>query len=128
MSISTLISHNEVILLRLCIHLQERVHLNYVCFYVQTGDLEDACDQTWIVSGQSAEQQKLIELHPSDQPIYVEGAFRVWISRVCINYFILRAEPKPVVKKETDPDGRCAYHQSSHFVQNEIKSTQPCSL
>jgi len=74
-------------------------------FHKQTQDLDDAVDQTWIVSGQSPDQKKLIESHPSDQPIYVEGAFRVWISRVCINYFILRAEPKPIPKSTKDVDG-----------------------
>lgn len=65
--------------------------------------MEDATDLTWIVSGQSREQQELIESHPANQPIYVEGAFRVWLNRVCINYFVLRAEPKPK-KNDTPPD------------------------
>jgi len=73
----------------------------------QASELEDSVDETWIVSGQSPEQQALIERHPADRPVYVEGAFRVWIQRVCINYFILRAEPLPLPKsKPKDPDGK----------------------
>ncbi len=76
-------------------------------FDLQTSELEDSVDETWIVSGQSPEQQALIEKHPADRPVYVEGAFRVWIQRVCINYFILRAEPLPrPMPKPKDPDGK----------------------
>jgi hypothetical protein len=84
----------------------------------QAMDLEDSIDPTWIVSGQSAEQQALIEKHPADRPVYVEGAFRVWMQRVCINYFILRAEPRPVPKpKEKDPDGT-AQHDNDKNIFN----------
>lgn len=77
-------------------------------FFTQTEELEDAYDETWIVSGQSEEQQRLIETHPPSQPIYVEGAFRVWLSRVCINYFVLRAEPRqrPQPHSPQDIDGK----------------------
>lgn len=64
-------------------------------------DLEDAYDLTWIVSGQSTQQQKLIEELPPNKPIYVEGAFRIWLKNVCMNYFILRGEPKPKRKEMT---------------------------
>jgi len=79
-------------------------------------ELEDSIDPTWIVSGQSATQQRLIEEHAADKPIYVEGAFRIWLRSVCINYFILRTEPKPVPKSAKDKDGEL-HPSSSHSLQ-----------
>ena len=35
--------------------------------------------QTWVVSGQSTDQQKLIEGLKKGTALYVEGAFRVWL-------------------------------------------------
>ena len=83
--------------------------MNFLSY--QAEDLEDAVDHTWIVSGQSPDQQALIESHPAERPIYVEGAFRVWLRDQCINYFILRSEPRPPPKvtKEYDPDGNNDY-------------------
>ena len=71
---------------------------------LNTMDIEDAVDHTWIISGQSPAQMKLIEELQSDRPVYVEGAFRVWLQRTCINYFILRAEPRVRPKLERDED------------------------
>ena len=78
--------------------------------------MEDAQDHTWIVSGQSPDQQALIESHPSNRPIYVEGAFRIWLKDQCINYFILRAEPRPPpeVVAEVDPDGN--YKDEIYYI------------
>lgn len=59
----------------------------------ESKDLPDSIDKTWIVSGISPAQQKLLNVHPPKIPVYVEGPFRLWLKNVAINYFILRAEP-----------------------------------
>lgn len=40
-------------------------------FIFQTKDVEDAVDDTWIVSGQSVIQQELLEKLPHGEPIKV---------------------------------------------------------
>lgn len=73
----------------------------------ETNIVEDAIDDTWIVSGQSPIQEKLIEQHPIDQSIKVEGPFRIFLRDQCVGYFILRAEatpPPPAPKKQDDDD------------------------
>nr|CAG4640918.1 EOG090X07J4 [Eulimnadia texana] len=65
----------------------------------ETKELSDSLDDTWIVSGQSETQRELIQNLPQDQTIFVEGAFRLWLRKTSINYFILRAEmPRPRLK------------------------------
>ncbi|CAH0384621.1 unnamed protein product [Bemisia tabaci] len=59
----------------------------------QTKDVENSIDDTWIVSGQSPVQRKLLENHPVNKPIYVEGGFRIYLREMPMLYFILRAEP-----------------------------------
>ena len=40
----------------------------------------DSCHlQTWVVSGQSRDQQELLEGLKKGTALYVEGAFRVWL-------------------------------------------------
>ncbi|KAF2884404.1 hypothetical protein ILUMI_21783 [Ignelater luminosus] len=70
----------------------------------QTADIQDAVEDTWIVSGQSITQQKLLSEHNVKQPVYVEGSFQIWIKNKLVNYFILRADPKPIPKEDYDPD------------------------
>ncbi|CAG7819738.1 unnamed protein product [Allacma fusca] len=86
----------------------------------QAKDLDDASDDTWIVSGQSPDQQSLIGAHAADRPIYVEGAFRVWLRDQCINYFILRAEPKVRVREERDEDD---VGELRHVYQEDYSGT-----
>lgn len=95
---------NALELAKLAVQRMTSVDLTTKLTIYDCQNLDDAYDLTWIVSGQSPEQQRLIEELPSNRPIYVEGAFRVWLRNVCMNYFILRAEPKPVPEKKTDLD------------------------
>ncbi|XP_035226793.1 evolutionarily conserved signaling intermediate in Toll pathway, mitochondrial-like [Stegodyphus dumicola] len=67
-------------------------------------DLEDSKDKTWIMSAQSPVQQKLIDEHPQEKPVYVEGPFLVWLKRISMTYFILRADPKKYPDIEIDDD------------------------
>jgi len=72
---------------------------------IDTSDIADANDKTWIVSGQSFNQKDLIELLPEGTPLYVEGAFRVWLRDQQVSYFILRGPPvAPPPEPETDND------------------------
>ncbi|XP_017016774.1 evolutionarily conserved signaling intermediate in Toll pathway, mitochondrial [Drosophila kikkawai] len=59
----------------------------------QTSDLKDAIDDTWIVSGMSAEQEKLLREHSRQKALYIEGPFHIWLRNRRINYFTLRADP-----------------------------------
>lgn len=61
----------------------------------QAEDLSDSIDKTWIVSGQSPLQRDMIKKLPKTKALYVEGAFRVWLRDVQVNYFILRGDPIP---------------------------------
>ncbi|XP_018334882.1 evolutionarily conserved signaling intermediate in Toll pathway, mitochondrial isoform X2 [Agrilus planipennis] len=62
----------------------------------KTSDIPDSVEDTWIVSAQSITQKKLLSEHNKENPVYVEGTFKVWIKNKCVNYFILRGDPKPV--------------------------------
>ncbi|XP_049960244.1 evolutionarily conserved signaling intermediate in Toll pathway, mitochondrial isoform X2 [Schistocerca serialis cubense] len=71
----------------------------------QTAELADSVDDTWVVSVQSPDQRKLVDTHPENIPVYVKGAYRVWLRDAAVNYFILMRKPvqKPQVAAE-DPD------------------------
>lgn len=72
----------------------------------QTADIPESIEDTWIVSAQSPKQKKLLEAHNKTEPIYVEGAYKVWIKNKSVSYFILKANPKPPPKQEIEnPDG-----------------------
>ncbi|KAJ8897267.1 hypothetical protein PR048_002613 [Dryococelus australis] len=70
----------------------------------QTADLEDSLEDTWIVSGQSPKQKELLGSHQRNMPVYIEGPFRLWLRNLSINYFIMRADPKPRPRSAYDPD------------------------
>lgn len=74
----------------------------------KTKDVEEnPIEDTFIVSAQSLEQQELIEKHPVEQPLYVEGAHTVYLRNKSQSYFVLKADPKPEKpqpKKEVDED------------------------
>ncbi|SPP80243.1 evolutionarily conserved signaling intermediate in Toll pathway, mitochondrial [Drosophila guanche] len=58
----------------------------------ETKELNDAVDETWIVSGMSPEQSKLLREHSRQKALYIEGPFHIWIRNRRINYFTLRAD------------------------------------
>ncbi|XP_011877788.1 PREDICTED: evolutionarily conserved signaling intermediate in Toll pathway, mitochondrial [Vollenhovia emeryi] len=61
-----------------------------------TKDVEDAIDDTWIVSAMSSLQEELLRKQPLNTPIFVEGPYTVWVADLCIDYFVLRAAAKEV--------------------------------
>jgi len=68
----------------------------------QAEDIEHSTDKTWIVSGQSEDQKELLALFKEKTPVYVEGAFRLWLKDNQVNYFILRGPPLPASPPITD--------------------------
>ncbi|XP_067005187.2 evolutionarily conserved signaling intermediate in Toll pathway, mitochondrial [Anabrus simplex] len=82
-------------LAKLALERMSSVDLQSKVTVYQTADIADSLDKTWIVSAQSPVQQNLLETHPRDAPLYVEGAFRIWLRNESVHYFILRADPRP---------------------------------
>ena len=80
-------------------------------FLLQSEELENAKEHTFIVSAQSPAQLKLIEKHPIDKPIYVEGGFTTWLRTKSVVYFVLRGEVTENYKRfsnqpiEKQPEG-----------------------
>ena len=46
---------------------------------IETEQVKDSNDKTWIVSGQSYNQKDILAGLSEGTPLYVEGAFRVWL-------------------------------------------------
>jgi len=67
-------------------------------------DLQQSTDKTWIVSGQSEDQKDLLASFKENTPIYVEGAFRLWLKDCQVNYFILRGPPLPAPPPITEDE------------------------
>ncbi|KAF5284432.1 hypothetical protein FQR65_LT13538 [Abscondita terminalis] len=70
----------------------------------KTKDIPEALEKSWVVSGQSQTQRRLISENNVKKPIYVEGSFRIWLKNIPVNYFILRADPKPILKVKYEDD------------------------
>jgi len=70
----------------------------------QAEDLHQSTDKTWIVSGQSEDQKELLASFKENTPIYVEGAFRLWLKDNQVNYFILRGPPLPAAPPITQDE------------------------
>lgn len=73
----------------------------------QTKDVESSIDDTWIVTGQSPDQQTLLRNHPKDLALKVEGPFLIWLRNRSISYFILRGNPvsDDLFRDDDDEDG-----------------------
>lgn len=74
--------------------------------------VDDSIDETWIVSGQSPEQKKLLRRHPPMNAIRIEGPHSIWLRNRSLDYFILmgEAEPNENFEQRSDPDGEfCVY-------------------
>nr|XP_045608013.1 evolutionarily conserved signaling intermediate in Toll pathway, mitochondrial-like [Procambarus clarkii]XP_045608015.1 evolutionarily conserved signaling intermediate in Toll pathway, mitochondrial-like [Procambarus clarkii]XP_045608016.1 evolutionarily conserved signaling intermediate in Toll pathway, mitochondrial-like [Procambarus clarkii]XP_045608017.1 evolutionarily conserved signaling intermediate in Toll pathway, mitochondrial-like [Procambarus clarkii]XP_045608018.1 evolutionarily c len=98
----------------------------------ETKDVEDALEDTWIVSGQSPVQQELVEKHLLEEPIKVEGPFRIYLRDKCVGYFILRAEakplPPPVEKEVIDDVGSIKHWFTGEFEPKDVAMTKPPSV
>lgn len=76
-----------------------------------TENIEESLDKTWIVSGQSPEQRKLLKNHSVDLSLRVKGPFSIQLRNRSINYFTLvgDAEPDDLFADEEDLDGEAFY-------------------
>lgn len=84
---------------RMCVDIQSTVSVHQT-----KEEVKDCVDDTWVVSGQAPEQRRLIEEHPTDKPLRIEGPFSIYLRSSSISYFILRAEPVPIQVIEIDSD------------------------
>lgn len=75
-----------------------------------TKEIENAISDTWIVSGISSDQSKLLEKHKITEPIRIEGPYLIWLRNKSISYFILRGEthldPSYLNDDDEDIDGK----------------------
>ncbi|XP_063865697.1 evolutionarily conserved signaling intermediate in Toll pathway, mitochondrial-like [Scylla paramamosain] len=98
----------------------------------QTSEVEDALEDTWIVSGQSTVQQELLEKHPPGESIKVEGPFRIHLRNKSVGYFVLRAEakpkPPPPSRAVIDDVGSIKSWFTGELEPEETLLTQPCSV
>uniref|UniRef100_A0A2P2I4Q4 Evolutionarily conserved signaling intermediate in Toll pathway, mitochondrial n=1 Tax=Hirondellea gigas TaxID=1518452 RepID=A0A2P2I4Q4_9CRUS len=62
---------------------------------MDTEQVVDCIDDTWIVSGQSVHQRELLEKQPETEALKVRGPFRIYLREEAINYFTLTADYKP---------------------------------
>ncbi|XP_050421189.1 evolutionarily conserved signaling intermediate in Toll pathway, mitochondrial [Adelges cooleyi] len=91
-----------------------------------TKHLPESVDDTWIVSGQSPDQKKLIEKQQENIPVYIEGGFRLWLRKQSIVYFILRTEPpEAIVEDNFDEDDissfKVPFFDKKKETSNKIK-------
>lgn len=79
----------------------------------RTDDVESSIDKTWIVSGQSPDQQILLQDHPKGHAVQIEGPHLIWLRDRTINYFTLvgDAVPDHLFEDDDDIDG-----EWKHFV------------
>lgn len=86
---------------------------------LQTSNVANAIDKTWIVSGQSDEQQQLLRNHPKDMAVHVEGPFLIWLRTRSISYFILRGNPvsDEMFRDDADEDGNGFLFDNSNTFQ-----------
>lgn len=68
---------------------------------LDTSDIADSVDKTWIVSGQSPSQKDIIKHWPKKKALFVEGGFRIWLKDAQVIYYILRGETRAYGSKES---------------------------
>jgi C-terminal domain of the ECSIT protein len=53
-------------------------------------------------------QKEILEKLPSNESLYVEGAFTIWLRKACVNYFVLRGKPRAYAPHMTmdEKDGK----------------------
>ena len=82
----------------------------------------DPEEDTFIASAQSPTQQRLIQEHSTEQPLFVEGPYPVYLRDVRQNYFLLRAEPnvnalmKQKQQEKADEDDESGFFLLLHCV------------
>ncbi|KAL0281404.1 UNVERIFIED_CONTAM: hypothetical protein PYX00_002401 [Menopon gallinae] len=69
----------------------------------RTENVESSIDKTWIISGQSPTQRKLLQAHNTQSPVIVEGGEHVWLRKKRITYFVLKSEESYIEVKPPIP-------------------------
>lgn len=87
------VPNDSLLLAKLAVERMCTVDVRSKVTVYDTKEVKEAIDSTWIVSGLSPEQTDLINEHPKDKPIYIEGPFMIWLRNKTLNYFTLRADP-----------------------------------
>lgn len=88
------------------------VDLNSEVVVYETKDVEHSIDDTWIVSGQSPDQKRLLLKHETTSALHIEGPFVIWLRNKSVNYFVLKGDPPlPVEQENTDLDGKFGFAQ-----------------
>ncbi|XP_069832502.1 evolutionarily conserved signaling intermediate in Toll pathway, mitochondrial [Dendropsophus ebraccatus] len=57
-----------------------------------------------LVGIQSPDQIELLADHDPKYPVIVEGPFPLWLKNICVQYYVLRAEPATKKKDVLDPE------------------------
>ncbi|XP_055324733.1 evolutionarily conserved signaling intermediate in Toll pathway, mitochondrial [Sitodiplosis mosellana] len=90
-----------------------------------TEKVEDSLDKTWIVSGQSPEQKKLLNNHAIESPLKVEGPFDIRLRNRSIKYFTLIGEAEPdenfAPKEDSDDVQGMQLPDFLKFLSPEVK-------
>ncbi|XP_071796892.1 evolutionarily conserved signaling intermediate in Toll pathway, mitochondrial-like [Asterias amurensis] len=68
-------------------------------FYLN-GSSAESENPNFIANIQSPEQQELLAEHNPIRPLYVEGAFHLWLRSTKMTYFVLRGDPFAVYEDE----------------------------
>ncbi|XP_071570270.1 evolutionarily conserved signaling intermediate in Toll pathway, mitochondrial [Temnothorax nylanderi] len=92
------------VLARLAISKISSVDVQTIITDFKTKDVEDAIEDTWIVSAMSSMQEELLQMQPRDIPIFVEGPYTVWVADQCIDYFVLKGAAKERKNVRENPD------------------------
>jgi signaling intermediate in Toll pathway protein len=98
---------DAMVIARLALERMTAVDLKTRITFYQTEDIPDSDENDiWIGSAQSPVQQALLEEHPTDVPLYVEGPHRIYLRDTSIHYFVLKAEAttQPPPPTPEDPD------------------------
>ncbi|XP_011636021.1 evolutionarily conserved signaling intermediate in Toll pathway, mitochondrial [Pogonomyrmex barbatus] len=95
---------DPLVLARLAMNKISSVDVQTKITEFKTKDIEDAIDNTWIVSAMSSVQEELLQTHSPNNPIFVEGPYTVWVADQCIDYFVLRGEAKEKKNDYENPD------------------------
>ncbi|XP_072762930.1 evolutionarily conserved signaling intermediate in Toll pathway, mitochondrial [Anoplolepis gracilipes] len=92
------------VLARLAMSKISSVDVQTMIVEFETKDIQDAIEDTWIVSAMSSTQERLLQTQSPSNPIFVEGPYTVWVADECIDYFILRGENRKMKKEYEDID------------------------
>lgn len=90
---------------KLAINKLSSIDVTTIVTEYKTKELEDAIEDTWILSSMSRTQERLLKEQPTSNAVYVEGPYSVWVYNECIDYFVLRGDARRTEDVFIDLDG-----------------------